>query len=61
MRRDSLVRADGVSEGRRDAIEAVCEVLGISLGLVERTRLDEMDEVELAVLLEWIKTERRWP
>lgn len=55
------VRASGVAEGRREAIEAVCEVLGISLGPAKRLQLDELDEAGLTTLLERITTNRRWP
>jgi hypothetical protein len=54
-------RAKGRAEGRLEAIEAVCELLDIPLGPLERTQLAALDDAGLAILLARIKSERRWP
>lgn len=54
-------RLEGRAEGRLEAIETACELLGIPLGPRERTQLAALDDAGLATLLARIKAERRWP
>jgi hypothetical protein len=59
--REAAQHDQGLELGRREAIEAICEVLGIALGPTERAHLHTLDTGELDSLLSAIKTHRRWP
>jgi hypothetical protein len=51
----------GLEQGRIEAIEAVCRVLGISLEPERRAHLLTLDAAELERILATIESERRWP
>lgn len=59
--REAATREQGLEEGRREAIEAVCEVLGIPLGPAEVGHVRALDAAGLESLLGAIKADRRWP
>jgi Putative restriction endonuclease len=54
-------RAEGKAEGLRQAVVALCDVLGIALTPTRRAGLDAMGAGELAALCEVLRRERRWP
>lgn len=51
----------GIEQGRIEAIEAVCRLLGISIGPEQRAHLQALDAAGLQQLLVKIESERRWP
>jgi hypothetical protein len=51
----------GYSEGIEQAIEGVCEVLGIPLGPSERAQLQALDTAGRDALFAELKAHRRWP
>lgn len=51
----------GRNQGLREAIEAICEILGIALGPAETTHLQALDAAGLESLLGALKADRRWP
>jgi hypothetical protein len=53
--------AQGHKRGLQQAIEAICEILGIALGHAEMTHLQTLDAASLETLLGEIKAQRRWP
>lgn len=54
-------RAEGLAEGRVEAVQAVCALLGITLGPSEHALLDQLDAGGLRALLTHLETHRRWP
>jgi hypothetical protein len=54
------VKAEGRSEGLRQAIEDLCEVLALGMTPEQRARLATMTVEDLDALRERIKRERRW-
>lgn len=58
-RRES--QAEGRRQGLVEAIEIVCEALGVELSAERRASLEVMDAAALKWLLARIQIERRWP
>ncbi|MEM9456607.1 MAG: hypothetical protein AAGF11_20685 [Myxococcota bacterium] len=55
------VHEDGRREGLLKAIETACELLDIPVGPQQRAQMLTRDSTGLDALLEYVKTERRWP
>jgi hypothetical protein len=51
----------GIEQGRIEAIELACRLLGISIGPQQRAQLQALDAAGLEQLLMKIESERRWP
>ena len=65
-REESLAqgREESLAQGRevsRLDLEALCEAFEIPFGSERRARLQALDVASLHVLLDRIRTERRWP
>ncbi|HEU4532964.1 MAG TPA: hypothetical protein VFS00_02555, partial [Polyangiaceae bacterium] len=53
--------AEGKAEGLRQAVVALCDVLGIALTPARSARLEAMALDELEALCQTLRQERRWP
>jgi hypothetical protein len=54
-------KKEGLAEGKKEAIEVACELLGIELTDERRARLIDLDVSGLEALLAQIRAQRRWP
>ncbi|HEU4533928.1 MAG TPA: hypothetical protein VFS00_07415 [Polyangiaceae bacterium] len=54
-------KAEGMAEGLRRAVVALCEAFDIALSPARKARLASMNAEELDALLHALKTQRRWP
>jgi hypothetical protein len=54
-------KREGRCEGKKEAIELACDLLGIKLTEERRARLNKLDGSGLEALLAQIRAERRWP
>jgi hypothetical protein len=54
-------KAEGIAEGLRRAVEALCGVLGIALSPARQARLAAMGVDELEALCQALQQQRRWP
>jgi hypothetical protein len=54
-------RADGLVEGRREAVTRLCQLLSIDLTSARLGAMDRMSATDLGALSDWLARERRWP
>jgi hypothetical protein len=59
--REAAKHEQGLREGLQQAVEAICDVLEITVGPAERAHLQTLDAAGLESLLVTLKVHRRWP
>jgi predicted transposase/invertase (TIGR01784 family) len=54
-------RVEGRIDGLRQAIDVLCDVLGIEVNAARRAQLEQLDVDGLTILLESLRQKRAWP